>query len=183
MAQSFFALLALVLTVNFAMSVNQWYATFQRATLYREVEEMAQSVAVETMEIVRTRAFDQAIVDGTATGTAADLVLFSDSTEFGISGNATCQAFGGTATCDDLDDFHGQQVLRPFVMGQDTVWFSVDLTVRYVNWNASTGQATPASGKTFYKQVIVKVQDNWGGDLKPFLPTPIQLDRVFAYGF
>lgn len=183
MAQSLFALLALVLALNFAMSINQWYVTFQRATLYREVEEMAQSVAIETMEIVRTRAFDQAVLDGATNGTPDDLQRFTDAANFGTPGNTKCQVFGGSAICDDLDDFHGQQALRPFVMGKDTVWFNVALTVRYVNWDAETGETTPASGKTFYKEVTVAVQDTWGSMPEPFLPTPIQLSRVFAYGF
>ncbi|CAM3314827.1 hypothetical protein [Rhodothermus bifroesti] len=183
MAQSFFALLALVVAVNMALSVNSWYASLQRATIFREVQEMAQSVAVETIEIVRVRAFDQAVVDGLVTGTSADILLFTDPAAFGTQGNALCQPFGGTATCDDLDDFHGQVARRPFVMGRDTVWFQVRLSVRYVNYDPTTQAITAATGKTAYKEVRVEVQDDWGGAMTPFIHVPIYLERVFAYGF
>lgn len=183
MAQSFFALLALVVAVNMALSVNSWYASLQQATIFREVQEMAQSMAVETLEIVRVRAFDQAVVDGLVMGTIADILLFSGPGAFGTSGNVPCQAFGGTAICDDLDDFHGQVARRPFVMGQDTVWFRVQLRVRYVNYDPVTGVISAATGKTPYKEVRVEVQDDWGGARTPFIRTPIYLERMFAYGF
>lgn len=182
MAQSLFALLAMILAVNFAVSVNQWYVAFQRATLKREIEEMAQSVAIETMEIIRTRAFDQAVVDGLTNGTVNDLTLFSDTTDFGTPSNLHCQAFGGTATCDDIDDFHNQRVLRPFVMGQDTVWFNVGITVEYVDYNA-LGEAVRATAPTAFKRVTIAVQDDWKNTLDPFLSVPIRLQRVFAYGY
>ncbi len=183
MGQSLFALLGLVLTVNLALSVNHWYVTLQRATIFREVQEMAQSVAVETIEIVRARAFDQAVVDGTVTGTIADILLFTDPAAFGSTGGALCQSFGGTAVCDDIDDFHNQVVRRPFVMGRDTVWFRVQLSVRYVHYDAISGIVQAVTGKTAYKEVNVSVQDDWGGTITPFVVTPIRLGRVLAYGF
>lgn len=183
MAQSLFALLALVMAVNMALSVNSWYASLQRATIFRELQEMAQSVAVETLEIVRVRAFDQAVVDGLVTGSVADILLFSEPAAFGTPANALCQVFGGSALCDDLDDFHGQVARRPFGMGQDTIWFEVRLSVHYVHYDPTSGLVQAATGKTAYKEVRVEVQDDWNGALEPFISIPIYLERVFAYGF
>ncbi|MDQ7039525.1 MAG: hypothetical protein Q9M35_01110 [Rhodothermus sp.] len=180
MSQTLLATLALVVAMSFTLSVYQKQHALQRATIFRELQEMAAAVGVETMEIIRTRAFDQAVVDGSVTGTPDDILLFSDSTDFGVSG--TCAAFGGTATCDDIDDFHNQQPIRPFVLGRDTIYFQVIIQVEYVEYNPA-GEPVSSSTKTEYKRVKLAIQDYWKNGRHPYIPIPIKLERTFSYKF
>lgn len=182
MSQTLMALLALAVVTTFAMNVQQKHLHVQRTTIHREIQEMAASAALEAMEIIRARSFDQAVANGTTTGTPADLTLFSynGSTDHFSTGRA-CQVFDtGTDVCDDVDDFHKMQTAtRPFIMGEDTVLFNVDVEVSYVD--ASFNRF---NGRTFHKQVTVQVQDAWpDGSRAPFLMVPITLSRVVSYDF
>ncbi len=179
MSQTLFAVLALILATSFTLSVYQKQHALQKATIFRELQEMAAAVAVETMEIVRARAFDEAVVNGSTAGTTADIQLFSDTTDFGVNG--LCDAFGGTAVCDDIDDFHGQQPVRPFVLGIDTIYFKVNIHVEYVTYDAS-GEAIHSNVKTEHKRVRLSVQDYWD-NLDPYISIPIELERTFSYKF
>ncbi len=182
MSQTLMAMLALAVVTTFAMNVQQKHMHVQRTTIQREIAEMAASSALEAMEIIRAREFDQAVVNGTATGSVADLALFSyeGSTDHFQTGRA-CKVFGtGTDVCDDVDDFHKMQTAtRPFVMGSDTIFFHIDVEVFYVD---DTFQRY--NGRTFHKQVTVRVQDAWPDSSRsPFLLIPITLSRVVSYDF
>ena len=179
MGQTLLATLALVVTASFIMSLNMRHVTMRQQAMGREFEEMAVSVAVESMEIIRSRAFDDA-VQGTATTTTADVFTYTNSTNHFPTGTE-CSVFGaGTDNCDDVDDFHGMTTaIRPFVLGTDTIMFTVDVDVYYVN-----DQFQRNNGRTFNKEVVVKVRDTWpetGGD--PFMPDSVRLSRVISYQF
>ena len=182
MPQTLLAFVAIMLVTTYTLSVQQQYVFNQQKDVSREIEEMAGSVALEVMEVISARPFDQAVLDGTVTGTLDDLPLFSfvNATDHFTTGHA-CSVFGtGADLCDDLDDFHKMQTaLIPFAMGVDTVYFNVDVEVYYVDDNLER-----VDDRSFNKAVTVTVKDTWpGSDLEPYLAQPIELSRIFSYEF
>ncbi len=173
------AFLAMIIVGTHALNTQRYEMLVQQRDITRELTEMAGSVALETMEIIRTRAWDQAIIDSTATGDAGDLAfmeLLTGDDQFLTGQN--CSIFGGGANCDDIDDFHKMQTaIRPFVMGLDTLRFSVDISVRYVDTSL-----TPSAVVTTNKEVTVEVEDFWQNGTTYF-NSPIRLSRVFSYEF
>ncbi|RMF62768.1 MAG: hypothetical protein D6746_03645 [Bacteroidetes bacterium] len=182
MPQTLLAFVSMLLVTVYSLNVQQQYLANQRRDIAREIEEMAGSIAVETMEIIRARAFDQAVVDGTTTGTAADLLLFEyQGSQDHFATGHQCSIFGtGSDTCDDIDDFHKMATAtRPYDMGLDTLYFSVDVEVMYVDDNFER-----FDGQTFNKAVTVTVRDVWpGSTMEPYLAQPVRLSRVFSYTF
>jgi len=182
MPQTLLAFVAMMVITSFSMTVQQRSILTQRQDLEREIEEMAGSVAVESMEIIRARAFDQAVVDSTVDGTLNDLNLFSfnNATDHFTPGHA-CSVFStGSDTCDDIDDFHAMQTgTVPFQIGANTIKFSVDVEVIYVDDNA-----VRVDNRTFNKEVTVTVRDIWpDSETQPFMLSPVTLSRVFTYEF
>ncbi len=158
---------------RYEMLVNQ-------RDIAREMEEMASSIAIETMEVIRTRDFDQAVSDSTTIGGASDIGLFTyNNNEDHFPTGKACSVFGtGTADCDDVDDFHKMiTATRPFAMGDDTLTFMVDVEVNYVN-----DSAQKALHRTANKEVTIMVQD-FSADSTHFIPQPVKLQRVLAYEF
>ncbi len=182
MPQTLLAIAAMMLVGTYYVTVQQHYVFTQQQDISREVEEMAGSVAIGVMEIIRSREFDQAVIDGTTTSELSDLNLFAfNNTTDHFTTGKDCSVFGsGTATCDDMDDFHGMQTtMLQFDMGDQAVFFNVDVTVQYVDNNFARDDE-----RTFNKQVIITVQDTWpNSGITPFLQTPVQLSRVFSYEF
>lgn len=174
------AFLAMIIVGTHALNTLRYEILVQTRDISREMSEMAGSVALETMEIIRSRAWDQAVVDGTTTGSPADLLLM----ELSLSGDNQfppdnhCTIFGGADVCDDIDDFHKMKTaVRPFVMGLDTLQFSVDVTVGYVD-----SSLDPSLVVTPNKEVTVMVSDYWANGTQ-YLNQPVTLSRVFSYEF
>ncbi|NNE34707.1 MAG: hypothetical protein HKN13_05700 [Rhodothermales bacterium] len=179
MPQTMLAFLALIVVGTHALNTQRYEMLVQQRDITRELEEMAGSIALETMEIIRTRAFDQSVIDGTATGESTDIgVMEIASGENQFATNQHCSVFGGADSCDDIDDFHGMQTAtRPFVMGLDTLWFNVDVDVHYVDVSMNhSASATPN------KEVTVEVTDFWPNGTSYFAQ-PVTLSRVFSYEF
>jgi hypothetical protein len=164
----------------YSLNTQRYEMLVQNRDVRREMEEMAGSVALETIEIIRTREFDQAVVDGLTTGTIADIAMFTFlGGENHFETGHGCSVVGaGWYDCDDIDDFHGMQTAyRPFVIGIDTVFFSVDVDVRYVS-----DELAPVGYATTNKEVTVSVKDAWG-DGSSFINSPVTLTRVLTYSF
>ena len=60
MGQTLYAIAALMAATSFSYTVLQRQVHMQRQSIAREVEEMAAAVALETLEVIRSRTFDQA---------------------------------------------------------------------------------------------------------------------------
>jgi len=177
MAQTMLAVLALMMTATYAFNVTQRHVGMQHMIIAREVEEMAASTALEVMEIVRARKFDQA-VDAIPAGHMLDVsnLTFKGSEEHFDTGKA-CAPFVSTgATCNYIEDFHKVQMdRREFKMGDHTVYFDVEIRVEYVN-NAMER----SNQREIHKRITVSIQDYWPGG-KQFLNQPIELSRVISY--
>lgn len=184
MRQTLLALAALM-TATF-LNYSQMRARLQEQgqVVRSEIEQMALGVAMETMEVVRTRAFDENL-EGEVTNPEDEL---TDPGSFPEGYN--CEAFGGDDKCDDLDDFNEMKTaIETFEFrtpeGKQEIKFNVDIEVRYVDdeMEACVGddQKWPACasvGPTFRKEVIVKVQDR--GET-PYLHKPIRFAEVITY--
>lgn len=181
MPQTLLATAGILLLTTHALTVQQWSLYSQRSNITRELEEMGGAVALETMEMIRTRAFDQAVNDGTVTQSLADLGLmeFASPYEHFRTGLG-CSIFDmGSEDCNDIDDFNKMKTAWvPFVLAEDTVLFSVDVEVYYVDDGLNR-----ATARTFNKKVVVSISDVWANGQDSYLSEPIQLARVLTYDF
>ena len=182
MPQTLLAILGIVLLGTTTLSIHAGKTHLQSRAIAREMEEMGTSLGLEVMEVIRARAFDQAVINKSTDGTVTDLNLFTylNSDDHFPTGSG-CSVFGtGADQCDDIDDFHKMKTATlPFVLGLDSVYFDIDVEVAYVD-NATNRY----NGRTFNKQVTVFVQDAWpASGRKPFLPKPLEISRIFSYSF
>lgn len=169
MQQTLLALLALMIATFFNYSQMQANLRNQQQVVRAEMEQMALGVAMQSLEVVRARAFDEATV-----GETEDVIdTVNDLTEVFPERNH-CAAFGGNDTCDDVDDFNEMvPATVPFETQEIDVDFTVNIDVRYVN-ESMEEVTTP----TYRKEVIVRVQDD-GDD--PYLHRPIRYAEVLTY--
>ncbi len=178
MPQTLLAFLAMIVVGSHALNTQRFEMMVQQRDITRELEEMGGSIALETMEIIRSRAWDQAVIDGLVAGEAADLDLMELGQSSQFETGHECGVFGGANNCDDIDDFHDMQTaVRPFIMGTDTLFFSVDVSVQYVTAGLAHSAIVTAN-----KEVTVDVLD-YRTDGETFFNTPITLSRVFSYQF
>ena len=181
MPQTILAILGIVLLSTTTMTLHATRVHLQHRAIARELQEMGSALALEVMEVIRSREFDQAVIDGSTSGSPADLAHFSyqNGTDHFSTGNA-CSVFdAGMDVCDDVDDFHAMApAVLPFVLASDTVFFQVEVDVQYVDDTLARH-----NGRTFNKQVTVYVQDIWPSGRDPYLPAKSELSRVFSYDF
>lgn len=174
MQQTLLALVAMLIATF--LSFNQKQATVQNQSqvVRAEMEQMALGVANQTMQVIRARAFDEATVGLPPDSVVATSDLESTSS---IQGSVfDCAALGGTDTCDDIDDFHGDTATVPFTFPTGRFDFKVDIQVRYV-----TADLQPTGGATSTrKQILLEVQDHPSSG-KPRLPAPITYSEVVSY--
>jgi len=174
MQQTLLALVAMLIATFLSFNQKQAVVQHQSQVVRAEMEQMALGVAGQAMQVIRARAFDRATV-----GVPSDSIV--STSEFEDTGSIQegildCQAFGGTDTCDDVDDFYGDTATIPFTFPTGSFDFKVDMRVRYVD-----SDLQPTGGtKTNRKQVILEVQDSPStGD--PRLPEPIEYSEVVSY--
>ena len=172
MQQTLLALLALM-TVTF-LNFNQMQSKqhHQRQVIRSEMEGMAASVALQTVEVIRARAFDAKTAD-----TPKDEISSpSDLSDPDFTTGNQCEVFfpENGAECNDVDDFHKMKTATiPFKTPEFEIQFKVDVEVQYVNQSLQ-----PVDQRTYRKKVIVKVQDKRDD---PYLPTPIQFSEVLTF--
>ncbi len=169
MQQTLLALLALMMATFFNFNQMQTELQKQRQVIRSEMEQMALGVGMQTMEVIRARAFDEATIGGTED-------RITDPTEFrgSFGGGMDCQAFGGSQTCDSVGDFHDMTPsTETFETPEFDMEFTVEVEIRYLDSDMNV-----VPGPTFRKEVVVYVQD--AGD-DPFLAEPIQFSEVLSY--
>ena len=174
MQQTLLALLALM-TASF-LSFTQMNAIVksEREMVRSELEEMATGIAMQSMEVVRARLFDDALV-GIPADSSVDV---SDFTPGPFTTGNECKPFGGTDTCDDIDDFHEMvPATVPFTLPDDQINFKVEVEVRYVD---SAMQPTGGT-QTIRKEVVIYVQDIPPAGGEVMLKQPIEFSETLAY--
>ena len=210
MGQTLYAIAALMAATSFSYTVLQRQVHMQRNSMAREVEEMASAVALEALEVIRARPFDEKEVEcakkkanngvGTCkvTGKPNDISQFTyhtNSQQF--PGGKQCHSSGLSSAgeweqqwldaCDDVDDYHEMVpavVQMPMGAEDTTIEFQVEAEVEYVKPTAgATAEFVHTPYATAYKRVIVKVQDSLNGNVGVFIPEPVTISRVVAYNY
>ena len=180
MQQTFLALAALMTVLFLNHGQLQSEFTHQRQVIKSEMEGMGGAVALEALEIVRSRAFDENVIDEPKSEVDAPGDFTSPDFETGHY----CKVFaskedgedesGDAVACRDIDDFHRMDTSTiPFKTPQFKLGFKVNIEVQYVNENLE-----PVNKKTYRKMVTVRVQDK-GED--PYLHEPIELSEVITF--
>lgn len=172
MPQTMLALLGLMIAITFAFNAQRETVQSRQQILANELEVMATGIALQTMETIRTRAFDQAVIKMKSPAVSD----FST-----IQSGKKCRVFndGRGAPCDALEDFNRMRALPlEFDMGGGkTIPFRVRSEVTYVDDNFQ-----PVTYPTRSKQVTVYVIDqSMSGD--PLMRSEIHLRRTFSYNF
>ncbi len=169
------AILAMM-TVTLA-SINQQRTLLEtrRAMLDDELEVMASGVALQTLEYIGTKSFDEATVSG--------VVVDVDDLTLGFPSDQRCplEALNEGAPayddCDDLSDYHQiQWEAVPFAVQSDTILFEVTADVGYVDQSHSR---TPS--RTFNKEIVVTVRQRVQDGERSLLRQPVAIARTYSY--
>jgi hypothetical protein len=173
MQQTLLAMLALIIASFLHFNRMQSNVRAEHQIVRSEMEEMATGIAMQTMEVIRAREFDEA-TDGVASDVQVPL---SDLTPGPFTTGNHCQAFGGADVCNDVDDFHEMKpAIIPFETPNMKMDFRVEVQVRYLG-----SDMTPTGGApSIRKEVVVRVQDDQANQ-PPFLDAPIRFSETLTY--
>jgi hypothetical protein len=181
MRQTLLALVVLAAAMLFSYNQMRASARSQSQAYRAEMEQMALGVGMQTMEVVRARAFDAATL-GVPEETIVPTSEFTPESGFGIAGDCQLYSGGSGTDCSTVEEFHETSGEVPFPLASDLFWFDVEIEVHYVCANmerASTSGACTAP--TARKEVMVTVQDDPSGGGSPRLREPITYTEVFSY--
>lgn len=181
MQQTLLALLALLIVMLLNFSQMQASVRGQQHDIGAEYQQMALGVSMQTMELIRSRAYDAATL-GLPEGAYATTSDFAAESEFGISGDCQLHPSGGGSDCASVDDFHGTQGPVPYALAEDSVQFEVTVEVYYLCANLERASETgTCSSPTHRKEVVVSTQDLVPDGESPRLFEPIRYTEVIAY--
>jgi len=179
MQQTFLALAALMTCLFLNLGQIQTEHAHQRQVIKSEMEGMGGAVALEALEIVRSRAFDE----NTIGVPEEDVDVPDDFSDPDFTTGNYCKVFAekedsgsgsSTTECNDIDDFHKMKTTTiPFETPRFELGFKVNIEVQYVDENFE-----PVNQRTYRKKVTIRVQDA-GED--PYLQTPIELSEVMTF--
>ena len=163
--------LAGLLIITF-LSFNQQQASIrtQQKAIRAEMQQMAIGVAKQSIEVLRARAFDDS--------TISDDPPPSELTKpENFPTGKNCQAFGGSDTCDSIEDFHEMTPATDSVsVPGGTFAFEIEIEVHYVDSDLNR-----TSSRTERKEVTIRVQDDRGPNEDPLLDGPITFTEVLGY--
>ena len=160
-----------LLIVTF-LSFNQQQASIrtQQEAVRAELRQMAIGVAKQSMEVVRARAFDNATISG-------DPPVSELTKPENFPTGKDCQAFGGSDTCDSIEDFHEMTPATDSMsVPGGTFAFEIEIEVHYVDSDLNR-----TSSRTERKEVTIRVQDDRGPNKDPLLDGPITFTEVLGY--
>ncbi len=190
MQQTLLALLAMMTVTMLAFNQQRAHIETRKAMINDEMEVMASGIALQAMEYIGSKAFDENLKglgapasDPGRLGRADNLVSLLTPVQNLPSGrrcplSAADEGEPGYETCDDLSDFHRMQQERvPFPVGEQIVYFHVTAQVRYVD-----ADHRPAYGSnlTKNKEVVLSVVPEMPEGPPSFPVSPIQLSRTFS---
>jgi hypothetical protein len=154
------------------LSFNQQQASIrtQQKAVRAEMQQMAIGVAKQSIEVVRARAFD----DSTISGDPPPSELTKPEN---FPTGKDCQAFGGSDTCDSIEDFHEMTpAIDSVSVPGGTFAFEIEIEVHYVDSDLNR-----TSSRTERKEVMIRVQDDRGPNKDPLLDGPITFTEVLGY--
>jgi hypothetical protein len=177
MQQTILALLALLIASFFTLSQAQSSLQSQKQALRGEIEQMALGIGMQSMEMVRARAFDSAVL-----GTGEDVILDpSNFSDIPNDLNYNCrlhasQNDGDVQDCQTIEEFNKTTGTVPFSITGGEIDFEVEIEVQYV-----CEDLEPCTGPTSRKKVDVYVQDASPDGQSSRLSEPIRYSEIFTY--
>lgn len=142
---------------------------------------MALGISMQTMEVVRSRAYDEATI-GLPKGEYAETSDFTAESNFGESGDCKLHPSGERSDCSTVNDFDGTRGVVPFALASDSIRFAVEIEVHYLCENLERASESGAcSPPTDQKEVLVAAQDTSFSEGDPRLYAPIHYTEVIAY--
>lgn len=181
MQQTLLSLVALLIVMLLNFSQMQASIRGQKQAVRAEFQQMALGVSMQTMEVIRARAYDAATI-GLPTGEYAGTGDFESESNFGISGDCTLHPSGGGSDCSSISDFHGTQGSVPYALAGDSIHFEVAVEVFYLCETLERASETgTCSAPTHRKEVVIAAQDVPPSGDDPRLYEPIQYTEVIAY--
>ncbi len=181
MTQTIYGLIAIMLVMMLALNVMRIVTGTERRMVTNEVATQVRGLAVDVMEHVGNKWFDEAINEEGIEAWEFPLVTsvnqLTAESGFGNTGDgAACDHTTPNfydPDCDDIDDFDGMTLDREI----NGIPFTAAITVQYIN--PDNPDLPPPGGRTFAKEVVVVISS-------PFLrlgddPITVTLRRVFAY--
>lgn len=161
MPQTLLALFALACATYYSWTRQRVIMEDQIRLVQNEVEMVAASVAVDRLEEISSKSFDQA--------TVGEVVLASSSSLTGSS------SFGKeSGSHNDIDDYHNGADTLARKAGTSTLSFRVYTTVNYANEaSPETSSTTPTKVKTVTATVT---------SLTVKVPSAITMKRSFTCG-
>jgi hypothetical protein len=165
MPQSMTGILAMIIFTLFAVQQQEKIFLTQNSMVRQAISGMLNGAAVERMDEIGSKAFDQAISDNEILTSTGEL---SATSVFGPGSDHTAE--------DDLDDFHAATDTLYRGIGADSLAFVVYSEVTYAQ--ESNPELDAVSGtRTKYKKVVVTARSL----TMPELPE-IEVQRSFSCG-
>lgn len=176
MQQTLFAILGLMIATLLSFSQQRQVLRTQEKLIGMEMEVMASGVALQAIEYIGRKDFDNYTTNNQTVDSPSEL---TNKSGFGQQYAERCDLKGENTSypyqvCDDIDDFDdmpAETVL--FNTEAGSIPFEVTATVKYVDT-----EGNEASGKTFNKEVTVYVQD---AGARQFMRVPITVSRTYSY--
>ena len=176
MPQTLLSIAGLLIVTLLSFSQQQTNLSTQQAAVRAEMQQMAIGVAKKSVEVVRARAFD----DSTKSGDPppSELTKFEDfPAEKNGKDRKDCRAFGGSDTCDSIEDFHEMTpAIDSVSVPGGTFAFKIEIEVHYVDSDLNR-----TSNRTERKEVAIRVRDDRGPNQEPLLHEPITFTEVLGY--
>ena len=170
MPQTLLSIAGLLIVTLLSFSQQQANINTQQTATRAEMQQMAIGVAKQSVEVVRARAFD----DSTKSGDPPPPEL-THPDDFPTGKD--CQAFGGSDTCDSIEDFHEMTpAIDSVSVPGGTFAFEIEIEVHYVDSDLKR-----TNSRTERKEVTIRVQDDRGPNQEPLLHEPITFTEVLGY--
>ena len=174
MPQTLLSIAGLLIVTLLSFSQQQANINTQQTAIRAEMQQMAIGVAKQSMEVVRARAFDDSTISG-------DPPVSELTKPENFPAGKDCQAFGGSDTCNSIEDFHEMdQATKEVAVPAGTFEFKIDIEVHYAEEDGSK-IVRASSGPTGMKEVTIRVQDDQGANQEPLLHEPITFTEVLGY--
>jgi len=171
MPQTLLSIAGLLIVTLLSFSQQQANINTQQTATRAEMQQMAIGVAKQSVEVVRARAFD----DSTKSGDPPPQEL-THPDDFPTGKD--CQAFGGSDTCDSIEDFHEMApAIDSVSVPGGTFAFEIEIRVYYVDSDLNRMK----NSRTERKEVTIRVQDDRGPNQEPLLHEPITFTEVLGY--
>ena len=192
MPQTLLSIAGLLIVTLLSFSQQQAGVRSQQQAIRAEYQQMALGVAKQSIEVVRTRDFDQALDDG-----ETDVENFTERSDSEWGGkDCIDDDHQFVNNCSAVEHFHDDETMAMenadglivLPMPGGTVRFEVEFEVHYAEEDGSK-IVRASSGPTDMKEVTIRVQDCQDQDPsnsdpcdgEPLLPQPIVFSEVFSY--